>query len=248
VEVAIAQSIFEGRQIKMARLFLCTQIGAQNRKFCDRRTNVAPVLSDAQTLLKEALTTSEQIADSKMQIAILNNLGLVLQLQEASPRRTEPFRSRCLRPEASPALSRACCTHKYWTISAQLRIDGGKLKQAESEFREALRIRRKLADSSGPEVAESLNSIAGLYTLRGRYDKAELLYRQALTATERSFGQNHLRVAAMLASLGGLYWEQHRFDEAESFLRRASEIRQAALPPEHPAIATHVAISWRDTA
>jgi Tfp pilus assembly protein PilF len=127
-----------------------------------------------------------------LQIAVLNNLGLVLQLQRRFAEADRTFQKSLLKARSQSGRQSLLYAQILENIG-QLRIDERKLKQAEHEFREALRIRRKLADSNGPEVAESLNSIAGLYTLRGRHDKAEQLYRQALTATERSFGQNHLR-------------------------------------------------------
>ena len=40
-------------------------------------------------------------------------------------------------------------------------------------------------------VATSLNNLAGLYNLQGKYEKAEPLYKQALEIAEQTLGKNH---------------------------------------------------------
>ncbi|MFN5893564.1 MAG: tetratricopeptide repeat protein, partial [Dolichospermum sp.] len=42
-----------------------------------------------------------------------------------------------------------------------------------------------------PNVASSLNNLAGLYYSQGRYSEAELLYLDALAMSERVQGTNH---------------------------------------------------------
>src|SRR5262249_24470310 len=64
-------------------------------------------LSDARALLKEALTTSEQIADSRMQIAVLNNLGLVLQLQGSVAEADRTFQKSLLKARSQPGLKQS---------------------------------------------------------------------------------------------------------------------------------------------
>ncbi|MBE7384424.1 MAG: tetratricopeptide repeat protein [Leptolyngbya sp. SIO1E4] len=42
-----------------------------------------------------------------------------------------------------------------------------------------------------PDVALSLNNLAGLYDAQGRYEEAEPLYTQALTLFEQILGPEH---------------------------------------------------------
>ncbi|MEH2179958.1 tetratricopeptide repeat protein, partial [Nostoc sp.] len=56
---------------------------------------------------------------------------------------------------------------------------------------QALALRRKLLGEEHPDVAVSLNNLAGLYNSQGRYSEAEPLYIQALDIFERRLGANH---------------------------------------------------------
>ena len=57
-------------------------------------------------------------------------------------------------------------------------------------FKNAKLVRPILADNH-PDVANSLNNLAGLYKSQGRYTEAEPLYLQALAIAEQALGENH---------------------------------------------------------
>ncbi len=42
-----------------------------------------------------------------------------------------------------------------------------------------------------PDVATSLNNLAGLYDLQGKYEAAEPLYLEAINICEKALGSNH---------------------------------------------------------
>jgi hypothetical protein len=46
-----------------------------------------------------------------------------------------------------------------------------------------------------PDVAASLNNLAGLYRAQGRYGEAEPLYRRSLQIVEQQLGADHPDVA-----------------------------------------------------
>ncbi len=66
-----------------------------------------------------------------------------------------------------------------------------------------------------PDVATSLNNLAGLYEFQGRYKEAEPLHLEALDLHKRLLGENHPDVATSLNNLAGLYESQGRYKEAE---------------------------------
>ena len=57
---------------------------------------------------------------------------------------------------------------------------------------EALEMRKKLLGEEHPDVAQSINNLAGLYYGQGRYSEAEPLYVEALAIAEKVLGKEHL--------------------------------------------------------
>jgi len=91
--------------------------------------------------------------------------------------------------------------------------------------------------SDHPDVANSLNNLAGLYRNQGRYSEAEPLYKRALSIREKVLGSDHPDVALSLNSLAGLYRNQGRYSEAEPLYKRALSIVEKVLGSEHPDVA-----------
>ena len=54
----------------------------------------------------------------------------------------------------------------------------------------------------------SLNNLAGLYEVQGRYTDAEPLYKRALTIAEKALGPEHAYAGHALNNLGALYFAQ----------------------------------------
>ncbi|MEH2168722.1 MAG: tetratricopeptide repeat protein, partial [Nostoc sp.] len=104
-------------------------------------------------------------------------------------------------------------------------------------------VQTRLGDAH-PDVATSLNDLAGLYNFQGRYDQAEPLYLQALELRKRLLGDAHPDVATSLNDLAGLYNFQGRYDQAEPLYLQALELRKRLLGDAHP----HVATSLNDLA
>jgi hypothetical protein len=50
---------------------------------------------------------------------------------------------------------------------------------------------KRLFTGDHPDVASSLNNLAGLYHSQGKYSEAEPLYVDALAMSERTLGTNH---------------------------------------------------------
>ena len=114
----------------------------------------------------------------------------------------------------------------------------GKFSQAVPLVQRALAIREKILGSEHPDVAASLDNLAGLYRDQGKYAEAEVRYRRALAIGEKALGPEHPRVAASLNNLAGLYHAQGKYGQAEPGYRRALSILEKALGPKHPDVAT----------
>ncbi len=67
----------------------------------------------------------------------------------------------------------------------------GEYKEAEPLHLEALDLHKRLLGENHPNVATSLNNLAGLYESQGRYTEAEPLYLEALDLLKRLLGDNH---------------------------------------------------------
>jgi tetratricopeptide (TPR) repeat protein len=56
-----------------------------------------------------------------------------------------------------------------------------------------------------PDVAQSVNNLADLYSAQGRYADAEPLYKRALAIFEKALGPDHPSVASALNNLASLH-------------------------------------------
>jgi hypothetical protein len=56
-----------------------------------------------------------------------------------------------------------------------------------------------------PDVATSLNNVAGLYCTQRQYAQAEPLYKRSLAIMEKTLGPDHPEVAQSLENLAALY-------------------------------------------
>ncbi len=67
----------------------------------------------------------------------------------------------------------------------------GRYSEAEPLYQQALEMRKRLLGDEHPDVALSLNNLAGLYDSQGRYSEAEPLYQQSLQIFEQTLGTEH---------------------------------------------------------
>jgi tetratricopeptide (TPR) repeat protein len=98
-------------------------------------------------------------------------------------------------------------------------------------------------------VAASLNNLANLYQVQGKYAEAEPLHQQALRIKEKALGPNHPDVATSLSNLAALYAYHGKNAEAISLWQRSLRIREQAFGPEHPLVGVslrNLAVLYRD--
>ena len=97
-------------------------------------------------------------------------------------------------------------------------------------------MRQRLFKGDHPNIATSLNNLAGLYNVQGCYSEAEPLYQKALAMRQRLKGDDS-NVANALNNLALLYQAQERYSEAEPLYRDALAIRQRLFKGDHPDVA-----------
>jgi tetratricopeptide (TPR) repeat protein len=101
-------------------------------------------------------------------------------------------------------------------------------------YEQSLAIKENTLGPNHPDVAQSLNNLAALYSNQGRYADAEPLYQRSLAMREKAFGPDHLHVAESLNNIAALDYKQGRYADAEPYDQRALAIRERTLGPNHP--------------
>ncbi|MBA2286452.1 MAG: helix-turn-helix transcriptional regulator [Ktedonobacteraceae bacterium] len=110
-------------------------------------------------------------------------------------------------------------------------------KQAEPLYQQALHIWEQTLGPEHPDAVCSLNGLATLYRIQGKYARAEALFQQAIRLREQALGSEHPDVAHPLRELGVLYLQQGKYEQAEVLYQRVLSIREQALGSEHPDVA-----------
>ncbi|MCP9438304.1 MAG: tetratricopeptide repeat protein [Nitrospira sp.] len=101
----------------------------------------------------------------------------------------------------------------------------GKYDRAAVVAQKALQVAEQNAGPNHPDVATSLNNLAGLYKTQGDYARAEPLYKRSLAILEKALGPDHPNVATSLENLAALCRATKRGSEAEALEQRAAKIR-----------------------
>lgn len=139
--------------------------------------------------------------------------------------------------------------HCLGAISSEL----GKAKEAQAAHARALALREESLGGSHPDVARSLQALAGCAAAAGKPEDEDRLLRLAVSiweiglggaaATEAEAGREGLRIppgvdsldaATALQSLGDHAVKQGRTAEAEELLRRGLAYWEAAQGGDHP--------------
>ncbi|MBP5421513.1 MAG: tetratricopeptide repeat protein [Paludibacteraceae bacterium] len=139
---------------------------------------------------------------------------------------------------------------------AVLHSDCNRFEIAESEYREALEIRRKLAkdnpDAFLPDVATTLNNLGNLHRDLNRFEIAEVEYQEALEIRRKLAKDNpdaYLPDVAMtLNNLAIQHSKLNRFEIAEVEYQEALEIRRKLAKDNPDAFLPDVATTLNNLA
>ena len=154
--------------------------------------------AEAEPVYQAALRMADEFDPEDLRTAVTLNELAVLYHARGRLSEAEPLYRRALaiweklpeRMELATLLSNL----------ARLCLDQEKYDEVVALSKRALGISQSIAPNH-PEVANSLNNLADVHAIQGRYAEAEPLYRQALTILENSFGKEHPEVAYGLSHL-----------------------------------------------
>ena len=89
-------------------------------------------------------------------------------------------------------------------------------------------ILEKSGGADAPSVGITLNGLAELYRIQGRFAEAEPLYKRSLTIREKALGPNHPSVSVVLNNLALMDYSLGRFGDALGLVRRTIANKTAA--------------------
>lgn len=113
--------------------------------------------------------------------------------------------------------------------------DMSAYQRAEVLIQRSLAVTRRTGPDSA--LADSLDALAHLRYLQGRYAESLELRERLRALNERLHGANSPQVAATLNSLGACNMQLENFELAERLLQQALTMQRALHGTEHPAVA-----------
>lgn len=134
---------------------------------------------------------------------------------------------RNARPQDRPLVEARQAASAALSLSVQ-----GKTSEALPLAEKALALREKALGAEAPDVAASLNFLAGLYFDKGEFKRAEPMYVRALALREKAFGKEHLDVAESVNDLAVTYLNLGEYDRAQPLYQRALDIYVKLLPSD----------------
>ncbi|MBT8421370.1 MAG: tetratricopeptide repeat protein [Gammaproteobacteria bacterium] len=108
-----------------------------------------------------------------------------------------------------------------------------KYRLAERVAQAALDLAERALGNEHPNTLVSINNLASLHSLQGRFDAAEPLLKRALKTSKKVLGEEHPNTLTSINALAFLYEARGRHDAAEPLLARILEIRERTLGNGH---------------
>ncbi|KAK6425187.1 hypothetical protein LTR95_016308 [Oleoguttula sp. CCFEE 5521] len=106
-------------------------------------------------------------------------------------------------------------------VFGDLYVNQGKLAEAETMYKRALRGREKALGPEHMSTLHTINKLGNLYSEQGKLAEAETMYQRALQGREKAFGPEHTSTLDTVHNLGNLCRNQGKLAEAEGMYQRA---------------------------
>lgn len=90
-----------------------------------------------------------------------------------------------------------------------------------------------VSEEDQARLTKSLNNLAALYHLQGKYQMAEDVYETCLDIKLALYGEEHLETAINLHNMAALQCARKRWEKAEILYKRALETREKLLGDKH---------------
>ena len=212
----------------LVRLFLQEQLAEVGEKQpILERTFITPMIAVAKTLPQSP--TSEDI--EFFQLVVVHSEDLGKRLIDEINQKTAAKNNLPVSMVADEI---------FWVFTGLGRFyEGQGLYQvAEFWYQQLVKVCQTLFTGDHPNIATSLNNLAGLYDNQGKYSEAEPLYPDALEMTKRLFTGDHPDVATSLNNLAVLYDSEGKYNEAELLYLEALKMRRQLFTGDHPDVAS----------
>jgi excisionase family DNA binding protein len=178
--------------------------------------------SEAEALLKEALTTTEQHADHyhSLLVAVLMHLVAVYTHQERfaeaeiGVRRLLEIREQEL--DAPPAEQA-----RLQVTLAQLLLKQNRYTEAETLLKHRLSLAEQHFGPHHPAILANVHALIQLYTAQGKDADMLPLLQRSVAFLEQVLGPEHPLMASILERIGQAYETQALYEQAEACYKRA---------------------------
>lgn len=111
--------------------------------------------------------------------------------------------------------------------------DSSRRKEVVDLLERSLAICEKILGPDHVAAANSLDNLARIYVVLGRYAEAVPKYQRSLAIREKTLGPDHVDVANSLNNLALLHKTMGRYAQALPLYQRSLAIRERSLDPEH---------------
>jgi eukaryotic-like serine/threonine-protein kinase len=112
--------------------------------------------------------------------------------------------------------------------------DLGLYPAAQHQVERALELRRRLLGEKESATLDSLDSLASVHWLGGRYDQAEALMKELVDRRRRLNGPEHPDTLICMNNLALIYSYEGKYPLADAMFTRTLEIRRRVSGAEHP--------------
>ncbi len=199
---------------------------------------MAGLFTDAEPLLKRALSIQERAPRGPDRPAVAQNLMLLAIVYTSTGRyaEAEPLLKRALDIRQRTQMQRPGAIAFNQVLLADVYHHVGREAEAESLLEDALNGWDKDQDLPPEAIAFSLTLIAKIYRTSGRYAEAEPLIQRSLAICEKGLGPDHPTVAFTLNNLAMIYRRTGRNADVESLYKRSLAIFRKSFGDNHPAI------------
>ena len=114
-----------------------------------------------------------------------------------------------------------------------------QLERAEQELSRALSLEERFLGPDHPQLAETLESLAGVQMDHFELEAAAKTHARALEIRRQTLGAEHPLVANSLDRLGGVRWGQGRLAEARERMESAVALATRVMPADSAAVAEY---------
>jgi len=153
-------------------------------------------------------------------------------IQGGSPAKALSLYAHILKGAGTDGTKETFAHSEYRVKYGKLLRRRGRLREAESQYRQSLAVRRRLLKPDDYRIGYPLSELGGVLRVTGRLAEAEKHYLAALKIMNKN-NPKDANVGILLDNLGNVYSEWGRKADAERVQRKAVAIFESALGPDH---------------